>query len=180
MGEMITAVYERGALRPLTPLKLREHQRVRIQVVTEDTSEEDEREQVINFLVAAGLVQPKPKGPVPPDPLSRKERQALANTRLLGSKPRPRGALRGNLVFCTGLGGENAISQRLHQESCRLARYRPASLCSLSRYDAPSLPTLRRAIRAFSHHSRRCCGFATPAATIRSSISRRANCAARY
>jgi len=85
MGEMITAVYERGALRPLTPLKLREHQRVRIQVVTEDTSEEDEREQVINILVAAGLVQPKPKGPVPPDPLSRKERQALADR--LGSVP---------------------------------------------------------------------------------------------
>ena len=36
MSEIITAVYERGALRPLTPLKLREHQRVRIQVVAED------------------------------------------------------------------------------------------------------------------------------------------------
>mgnify|MGYP000036671539 FL=1 len=86
MGEMITAVYEKGALRPLTPLKLREHQRVRIQVVTENASEEeDEREQVISILVAAGLVQPKPKGSVPPDPLSWKERQALADR--LGSVP---------------------------------------------------------------------------------------------
>ena len=85
MGEMITAVYEKGALRPLTPLKLREHQRVRIQVVTEDASEEDEREQVINILVAAGLVQPKPKGPVPPDPVSAEERQRLAE--LLGGAP---------------------------------------------------------------------------------------------
>jgi predicted DNA-binding antitoxin AbrB/MazE fold protein len=86
MGEMITAVYERGTLRPLTPLKLREHQRVRIQVLTENVSEEeDEREQVINILVEAGLVQPKPKGAVPPDPLSYKERQALADR--LGSAP---------------------------------------------------------------------------------------------
>ncbi len=85
MGEMITAVYERGALRPLTPLKLREHQQVRIQVMTEDASEESEREQVINILVAAGLVQSKPKGPVPPDPVSEEERQRLAE--LLGSAP---------------------------------------------------------------------------------------------
>ncbi|HQE93314.1 MAG TPA: antitoxin family protein [Anaerolineae bacterium] len=86
MGETITAVYERGALRPLTPLKLREHQRVRIQVVAENASEEeDEREQVINILVKAGLVQPKPRGPVPPDPVSAEERQRLAE--LLGSAP---------------------------------------------------------------------------------------------
>ena len=88
MGEMITAVYERGALRPLTPLKLREHQQVRIQVVTEDALEEQderEREQVLNILVAAGLVRPKPKGPIPPEPLSWEERQALAKR--LGSVP---------------------------------------------------------------------------------------------
>jgi len=93
MGEMITAVYERGALRPLTPLKLQEHQRVRIQVVTEDASTEDaseedderEREEVINILVAAGLVRPKPQGPIPPEPLSWEERQALAKR--LGNVP---------------------------------------------------------------------------------------------
>ncbi len=86
MGEMIAAVYERGALRPLTPLKLREHQRVHIQVVVEEASEpEDEREQVINLLLAAGLVLPKPHGPLPPEPLSWKERQALADR--LGSAP---------------------------------------------------------------------------------------------
>lgn len=40
---------------------------------------------VINILVAAGLVQPKPKGPVPPDPVSAEERQRLAE--LLGRAP---------------------------------------------------------------------------------------------
>ncbi|HOU13110.1 MAG TPA: antitoxin family protein [Anaerolineae bacterium] len=86
MGETITAVYEKGTLRPLTPLRLREQQRVRIQVMPENAAEDDdEREQVINILVAAGLVQPKPKGPVPPAPLSWKERQALADR--LGNVP---------------------------------------------------------------------------------------------
>jgi predicted DNA-binding antitoxin AbrB/MazE fold protein len=90
MTEVVTAVYERGALYPLTPLALQEHQRVRIQVMPEDQAhevdeEDDECLEVINMLIAAGLVQPKPKGPVPPDPLSREERQALADR--LGSVP---------------------------------------------------------------------------------------------
>ena len=33
MTEIITAVYENGVLRPLSPLSLREHQTVRIQVL---------------------------------------------------------------------------------------------------------------------------------------------------
>jgi hypothetical protein len=74
----------------LTPLALQEHQRVHIQVMPEGQAQEveeenDECSEVVNVLIAAGLVQPKPKGPVPPDPLSREERQALADR--LGSVP---------------------------------------------------------------------------------------------
>jgi len=86
MGEMIAAVYEKGALRPLTPLTLREHQRVHIQVITEEASgTEEEREPVINILLAAGLVLPQSHAPAPPEPLSWKERRALADR--LGSAP---------------------------------------------------------------------------------------------
>ena len=37
MTEIVTAVYEKGILRPLQPLKLRERQTVRIQVLLDDT-----------------------------------------------------------------------------------------------------------------------------------------------
>jgi predicted DNA-binding antitoxin AbrB/MazE fold protein len=33
MAEIVTAVYEKGLLRPLSPLKLNEHQTVRIQIL---------------------------------------------------------------------------------------------------------------------------------------------------
>ena len=81
MKKVIMAVYERGALYPLAPLALREHQRVRIQVMPEDQvqNDEDEGSQAVEILIAAGLVQPKLQGPVPPDPLSWEERQALAD-----------------------------------------------------------------------------------------------------
>ena len=82
MAEMITAIYEKGVLRPLEPLHLRESQRVRIQIETEESSEEDAaqaaRARVVRILVEAGLVHPKPMGAVPSDPLSVAEREALA------------------------------------------------------------------------------------------------------
>ena len=36
MAEIITAVYEKGMLRPLHPLDLREHQTVRLQIMPEE------------------------------------------------------------------------------------------------------------------------------------------------
>lgn len=43
MPEIITAIYENGVLRPLSPLPLQEHQTVRIQVLPEDSVAELER-----------------------------------------------------------------------------------------------------------------------------------------
>ena len=85
MAEVITAIYEKGVLRPLEPLHLRESQRVRIQIASEESPEDravqDARERVVRILVEAGLVHPKPTRLIPPDPLSAAEREALA-TRL--------------------------------------------------------------------------------------------------
>jgi predicted DNA-binding antitoxin AbrB/MazE fold protein len=90
MIETVTAVYEKGMLRPLQPLNLRERQTVRIQIMPDEPArpEEpaDEVEQIIQSLVASGLMYPRPKrDTIPPDPLSAKERQALADR--LGSAP---------------------------------------------------------------------------------------------
>jgi len=85
MIETITAVYEKGILRPLQPLQLREQQRVRIQLLPEEAAE-DEREATVRVLVEAGLIRPKPKlKVVPPDPVPPEERQALADR--LGQAP---------------------------------------------------------------------------------------------
>jgi predicted DNA-binding antitoxin AbrB/MazE fold protein len=59
MPEIITAIYENGVLRPLSPLPLQEHQTVRIQVLPEDA--EAELERITQSLVAAGLVTPPPR-----------------------------------------------------------------------------------------------------------------------
>jgi len=89
MIEIVTAVYEKGMLRPLQPLNLRERQRVRIQVLPEapDVSEEpeDDTDSLIQRLVAKGLMRPRPRGPIPPDPVSAEERKALADR--LGRAP---------------------------------------------------------------------------------------------
>jgi len=87
--EIVTAVYEKGMLRPLQPLDLREQQKVRIQVLPEapDVSEEsgDDTDALIQRLVAKGLMRPRPRGPIPPDPVSAEERKALADR--LGRAP---------------------------------------------------------------------------------------------
>jgi len=76
MSEIVQAVYERGVLRPLDPLDLRERQRVRIQVWPEDVPEEE----VLQVLIRAGLMRPQPRRvSPPPPPLSEAERQALAD-----------------------------------------------------------------------------------------------------
>ncbi|KYC36282.1 hypothetical protein WA1_41905 [Scytonema hofmannii PCC 7110] len=59
MPEIITAVYENGVLRPLNPLSLQEHQTVQIQLLTEEPAMD--AEQIIQSLVAAGLVSSPPR-----------------------------------------------------------------------------------------------------------------------
>ena len=88
--EIVTAVYEKGILRPLQSLNLRERQTVRIQIVPEESviQEEpaDEVEEVVQGLVAAGLMRPRPKrGTPPPDPVSEEERRRLAD--IMGKAP---------------------------------------------------------------------------------------------
>jgi predicted DNA-binding antitoxin AbrB/MazE fold protein len=79
MTEIVTAVYENGILRPLRPLDLRERQRVRLQLLPEELSEEeDEGEAAIRILMSAGLMRPPQRGTPPPDPVSEEKRQALA------------------------------------------------------------------------------------------------------
>ena len=89
MTEIVTAVYENGMLRPLQPLNLRDRQKVRIQVLPEETGAqkgpEDPIETLIQRLVTEGRMRPRPSGPIPPDPLSEEKRQALADR--LGRAP---------------------------------------------------------------------------------------------
>ena len=89
MAEIVTAVYENGVLRPLRPLNLRERQTVRIQIVPEESviqgEPTDEVEQVIQSLVATGLMRPRPIGTPPPDPVSEEERRRLAD--IMGKTP---------------------------------------------------------------------------------------------
>ncbi len=53
--------------------------------VVSDEAAETEQAEIVRIMVAAGLMQPKPQGPPPPDPVSAEERQRLAD--LLGSAP---------------------------------------------------------------------------------------------
>ena len=57
MTETITAVYEKGMLRPLQPLHLREGQTVRINILPELASTDDA---AVRLLVEAGLLTPPP------------------------------------------------------------------------------------------------------------------------
>lgn len=87
--KIVTAVYEKGMLRPLQSLDLQEQQKVRIQILPEepDVSEEpgDTTDALIQRLAAKGLMRPRPRGPIPLDPVSAEERKALADR--LGRAP---------------------------------------------------------------------------------------------
>jgi predicted DNA-binding antitoxin AbrB/MazE fold protein len=59
MSGTIPAVYENGVLRLLTPLALPEHTRVEIQIVTQSSVAETERQQVRRALLEAGIIRPQ-------------------------------------------------------------------------------------------------------------------------
>ena len=82
MAEIVTAVYEKGVLRPLQPLNLEERQTVRLQVLPEE--QDSNAEEVIQALVEAGLLTP-PLGHSDVDPISEEERRELAE--ILGQAP---------------------------------------------------------------------------------------------
>jgi len=64
-------------------LDLRERQHVRIQVLpvvsAGQTEPQDPLDALVHRLIAEGQMSPRPEGPIPPDPLSEEERQALAD-----------------------------------------------------------------------------------------------------
>ncbi len=79
MVQVITAVYERGVLRPLKRLRLAENQTVQLQILTE--SEVESAETIVQRLVAGGLLTPPPEPTATPI-YSQAERQQAAE--LLG------------------------------------------------------------------------------------------------
>ena len=83
MTETVTAVYENGMLRPLRPLKLREHQTVQLQIMPEGPIE-GEDEAAVRILVEAGLLTPPPRRSEV-EPISEQERRELADR--LGRAP---------------------------------------------------------------------------------------------
>ncbi|PKO24045.1 MAG: hypothetical protein CVU38_00740 [Chloroflexi bacterium HGW-Chloroflexi-1] len=76
MSEVLTAVYERGVLRPLGPVGLCERQTVRLQILPEEPI--DEAEQVIRMLVRTELLTP-PAGRSALEPISEAERREAAD-----------------------------------------------------------------------------------------------------
>ena len=82
MTKIITVVYENGLLRPLSPLNLREHQVVRLHLLPDKPT--DEEEEVVRSLIAAGILTPPP-GHSDVEPISEQERRELAET--LGQTP---------------------------------------------------------------------------------------------
>ena len=76
MSEILTAVYEKGLLRPLGPVSLRERQRVQLRILPDEP--EDEAELIIRKLANAGVLT-LPPGYSSVKPTSEQERLALAN-----------------------------------------------------------------------------------------------------
>lgn len=73
MAHIITAVYEKGVLRPLSPVSLAEQQIVQLHIVPIDKAG-----YVIQVLIATGLLTPPP-GETTVAPVAAAERQALAD-----------------------------------------------------------------------------------------------------
>lgn len=80
MNQTITAIYEHGVLRPLSPLALPERTEVRITVeaASERPDADLHRQQVDAALLAAGLMVPRSGADAARPPLTDAERAALA------------------------------------------------------------------------------------------------------
>ena len=82
MTEVVTAVYEKDILRPLSPLKLNEHQTVRIQILPEQPV--NDVDEIIQRLITDGLLT-SPPGHSEVEPMSEIERRELGEA--LGKAP---------------------------------------------------------------------------------------------
>lgn len=85
MAQVIKAVVEKGLLRPLRPLNLRERQTVRIQILADEPALSETPGETARLMLAAGMMRPKSAGPIPEDPVPADERRRLAD--LLGAAP---------------------------------------------------------------------------------------------
>jgi len=83
MAETITAIYENGVLRPLSPLSLNDGETVQIQLWPDDPKKQAEL--AIQFLVDRGLVTPLPNNPHNVETVTDEEVYELAKR--LGAKP---------------------------------------------------------------------------------------------
>jgi len=80
MTQTITAVYENGLLRPLTPLALPEHSRVELELRTVDAASAQARhERVRQALAAAGVLVPRDTTDAHAGLLTPAERATLAH-----------------------------------------------------------------------------------------------------
>lgn len=79
MERSIAVVYEKGMLRPLSPLNLPEHTRLEIQIVEAEDESKHDAEKAYQILIQAGLVQPSVLRDRQPAPISAKERREVAD-----------------------------------------------------------------------------------------------------
>jgi predicted DNA-binding antitoxin AbrB/MazE fold protein len=79
MERSIAVVYEKGMLRPLSPLNLPEHTRLEIQIVEAEDESKRDAEKAYQILVQAGLVQPPILREREPTLISAKERREVAD-----------------------------------------------------------------------------------------------------
>ncbi len=80
MSQVLTAIYERGALHPVTPLELEEHQRVNIRIVPDAPGENIN--QVLHWLASIGKITPPRQTAKETPPVS--DQQRLKLSRILG------------------------------------------------------------------------------------------------
>lgn len=85
MAQVIKAVVEKGLLRPLRPLNLRERQTVRIQILADEPALPGTPGEAARLMIAAGMMRAKSADPIPDDPVPADERRRLAD--LLGAVP---------------------------------------------------------------------------------------------
>lgn len=79
MSEIISAVYENGVLRPLSPLPLPSGSKVRLQILAEEPATSEaatEEKRIIQSLIAQGLLTPPPRNP-DIEPVSEEARREL-------------------------------------------------------------------------------------------------------
>ncbi len=76
MSQVLLAVYEQGLLRPLKPLKLKEHQTIRLQILPETAPDKNQKR--LDAWIRLGLVTPA-SGISKTKAISESKRYELAN-----------------------------------------------------------------------------------------------------